>query len=676
MLVGWSATSVSPLLVTFVVLSIFVAPILCRAIFSASRMMVHPTASLTGLGGELMGNAAQAAINLVLLLDQALLSVDAIGRALFRTFVSRKRMLQWKAMRQVAGQIRAGATPVPLRLWAGAVLALLFFGIVLRRNPEAAVFAGCVFGLLAVAPLLVQWLERSPRAAGGHADLPDGDRQFLRLMARKTWRYFTTFVTENDNWLPPDNFQQEPRGVIAHRTSPTNIGLYLLSVASARDFGFITLRQLSRRLDDTLSTLERMERRDGHILNWYDTQSLRPLDPMYVSTVDSGNLAAFLWTLQQACEQYVELPVVGPSSLAAIEDAIRLSILNIGWNVTESDLKRATLRKTLTSLLEEAGRFRANCNFSDVRVVHGQLKQLALALAHPKAGLEIIDEEAQYWIGEARSLLDAHIAELNALFSFRIHVNPELVVPEGDAIRKHWQQLCDTMAAAASPAEIGRAARHALECLDTLVELTRTSAFSAHGGEGFAQILETARAAIEQSLDASVSLVRQLRLLGARSTALADEMNFKFLFDAERCLFYIGYNVGNSRMDGGHYDLLASEARLASLLAIAKGELPTKHWFRMARPRAAVGAHRTLLSWSGSMFEYLMPLLVTDAYEGSLLAESCSSVVHAQRAYGRACHVPWGISEAAYNVMDLGMTYQYRAFGVPGLGLKSGLGDE
>jgi cyclic beta-1,2-glucan synthetase len=423
----------------------------------------------------------------------------------------------------------------------------------------------------------------------------------LRLVARRTWRFFETFVTATDHGLPPDNFQEDPKPTIAHRTSPTNLGLYLLAAVSARDFGWAGTTETIDRLEATLATMGGLQRFRGHFYNWYDTQDLRPLDPQYVSSVDSGNLAGHLIALANACREWSGRPLAGPELFAGIEDSL--------------DLTRESLqglpddRRTQTITRHQLG---------------DALDALAVALRQ-------------------------------------------------DPLLKHPPT-------AALAARLEEVAPHAA----TMVDIARTLA-SERGDDASAEMLfwaEATLASIEshrrdatQTADAVRSLEQRLARLEATARNMFDAMEFGFLLDPDRKLLSIGYRVAEGNLDPSCYDLLASEARLASFVAIAKGDVPSRHWFRLGRAVTPIGRGAALISWSGSMFEYLMPSLVMRAPAGSLLEQTSRLVVRRQMTYGAALGVPWGISESAYNVRDLERTYQYSNFGVPGLGLKRGLGE-
>jgi cyclic beta-1,2-glucan synthetase len=396
--------------------------------------------------------------------------------------------------------------------------------------------------------------------------------------------------------LPPDNFQEDPRPVVAHRTSPTNLGVYLLSAVSARDFGWAGTVETVERLEATAATMDRLPRFRGHFYNWYDTRELRPLDPQYVSSVDSGNLAGHLIALANVCREWRGRPVAVPALVAGVEDAVQLT--------RESLQSLPDDRRTQTATRQQLA---------------DALDALAAALRGPIAPQEI----------------GARLAEIAPHAATMADIARTLASERGD---------------------------------DAGAEML-------YWAEATAASIESHRRDVAPAVFAASALDRRLATLATAARAMADAMEFGFLLDPERRLLSIGYRVADGTLDPSCYDLLASEARLASFVAIAKGDVPSRHWFRLGRAVTPIGRGAALVSWSGSMFEYLMPSLVMRAPAGSLLEETSRLVVRRQMGYGATLDVPWGISESAYNVRDLEHTYQYSNFGVPGLGLKRGLGE-
>ena len=645
---GWFLRPLVAAWVTGTLAVMFVVPVLTRLVLNASRAR-DPRAFASALGGDLPGNVRQSLVHTIFRLDEAIVSLDAIGRTLYRLYLSRRYLLEWTTMGQTERNGGARAHP---RIVFGSILAAAVGTTVALRSPLSLPFAAPVLILWMAAPAVAAWLRKPERRK--RAELTPEEKKELRLIARRTWRFFESFVTEEDHHLPPDNYQEDPRAVLARRTSPTNIGLYLLSVVAAHDFGFIDLGDVVHRLGKTLDTMDKLEHREGHLLNWFDTATLAPLEPKYVSTVDSGNLAAYLWTLREACADLASEPVVSPAALDAADDALALASQVAARPVI--DALRASLAAGRREMVADAG--------SSVRV----LRSACAAAEALRASISARERDpgCKYWVNRAARRLEDALATVRALAPFA-----ELVADVPESLRtslgKSWEKIEGLLARATSPASI----------VSLADEITAACAAPEGASQEAPTLLVDLRRGVERAREACASLDRSLSSIGARAGAMADAMSFGFLFDQGRKLFSIGYNVSSARLDGSHYDLFASEARLASLVAIAKGDAAEQHWLRMGRQRTALSWSKTaLVSWSGSMFEYLMPLLVARSYDHTLLDETYDTVVDAQIAYGAKRSVPWGISESAYNVMDLAMTYQYRAFGVPGLGLKTGLGED
>lgn len=653
---------------TLLLAAVFLGPVLARQVLSLARAATAPKPQLTPLGGELLRNLQETALGVMLLLDQALLSLDGIARTAYRLLISKRHLLEWTTMSQAARRHRKGGQRASLRFVSSAWLAAVLLLLVGLIAPHSLGWSAPLLAAWLVAPVFVGWLGQPIVVEAPDAAIEDGQRRRLRRLARKTWRFFDTFVTATDNWLPPDNYQEDPRGIVAHRTSPTNIGLYLLSAVSARDLGFITARELVERLENTLSTLSRLERRSGHILNWYDTTNLRPLEPQYVSTVDSGNLAAYLWTLREACAELGRMPLCDAQTFEAARDAL--------------DLAREAARRSetpvpeelteLESALERAARELPQSSLGALGELVRQ-EQAVLRFAQSPAGLRA-PGEVRYWLEQAASCLArarTQAEELAPCLAWLAANDATSAATPHDELRA---RLIGQLSGARTPAELVGASALCLEQLAALEQSSGPSSVAdAEVAATFAHELSERLTATQRACQV---LCERADRLAEQALELADGMDFRFLYDKDRALFSIGYNVSGARLDGSYYDLLASEARLASLFAISKGDAPLEHWWKLARPRTATSAGRALLSWSGSMFEYLMPLIVTGVSSDTLLGETCRTAVGRQRDYATEQGLPWGISEAAYNVMDLAMNYQYRAFGAPGLGLKNGLAED
>ena len=593
--------------------------------------------SLRLIGHDLVRAIAEAA----LLPNQAGLALDAVLRVWYRRLVSKRGLLEWTSARMAQ---YASATERPLFTLHSAaislVAALLGLGLVVN-DPTRLTPAAPWILLWFLSPLLGRWLNRRPTEPSLSPAAVGPDLRMVRTIARKTWRFFDDFVSADTRWLPPDNYQVSHQNQLALRTSPTNIGMWLLSALAACDFGYLTLEQVIERLSKTFGTLAQLERYQGHLLNWYDLRTLQPLRPRYVSSVDSGNFVAALWTLNQGLQELAAGPLLGPGALHGLLDTVEIleSALELDGEVRVDRAEVAAIAKRIRS---------SGTRLDDIlrclREIETPVRSLADA-AREFAGSEA---GAAYWARQLERQLSAWIRVVDRYLSWAEPLlqatNPDqlTVAPSLSELAGDW-----------SPD------------LSPLISPNGPEPRPAWLEESFAACQARARAVF----DSVEALVKQ-------ADQFADQVDLGFLYDPQRRLFSIGLNISENRLDDAFYDLLASEARLGSLVAIARGQAPVEHWLSMNRPFSSHGRHRVLLSWTGTMFEYLMPLLFQRTFPNSLLDKATREAVELQVAYGRRRRVPWGISESAYGELDLNKTYQYKAFGVPWLALKRGLEEE
>ena len=610
---------------------------------------------------ELSHDVSRAISEVALLPHQAGLALDAIARVWYRRLVSRKRLLEWTTA-QIAQWQKQGQSTAFLLNMGWVSLASVGIGFLVWTVQPASLRVSAPF-LIAwfVSPLVGWWLNSSPRKRSARAALSSSELDLLRKLARRTWRYFNDFVDEDTSWLPPDNYQVSHQNQLAMRTSPTNIGLWLLSALGAHDFGYLTADQVIHRVGQTFRTLKKLERFEGHLLNWYDLSSLQPLHPRYVSMVDSGNLLACLWTLESGFQELIRKPIVGPHALAGLFDT--LMILRGELDSGEAERHHEALL-LLESILRHPPELTTEI-IHRIRLAIEPATKLADDLREG-AGL---DGGGPYWsrqlerqVSAWADVIDRYLAWLESLGSMA----PELENIGGQVSVLSRLVLAESPTFESISAETSvplKILREALEQMD------RPSDVIATWLDDFNQQLSVSHAnALETFENAELQI--------QNGHDLASGMNMKFLYDDQRRLFNIGFNVDSEQLDGSHYDLLASEARLGSFVCIARGDVPTGHWLALHRPHGLIGRRRALLSWTGTMFEYLMPGLLMRNFENSLLDRANREAVRAHIRYGRQRGVPWGISESAYGDLDLNMTYQYKAFGVPGLGLKRGLGED
>ncbi|MHB8882429.1 MAG: GH36-type glycosyl hydrolase domain-containing protein [Thermodesulfovibrionales bacterium] len=618
---GWTVLP-SPWFWTLAVLGIFFIPPLMNSVLDLLKkpdeMLFGRHLAMAGRSGIL--RFGQVIFTLACLPYEAFFSLDAVLRTLWRMLVSRRRLLEWSPSgdpdRTNRNPRMGGLAGVCRTMWIAplSVAAAVFY--LVSSDPGALTVAGPVLGLWFASPVISWWI--SLPLSRRRARLMAEQIIFLRRLSRKTWAFFETFVGPDDHWLPPDNYQEYRVASVAHRTSPTNMGLALLANLSAYDFGYIPAGRCIERTENALRTMGSLERHRGHFFNWYDTQTLRPLLPRYISTVDSGNLAAHLLTLRAGLLALPDQKILGTQLFDGLSDTARILADSAGEITPEGSAysKIAQLRKVLESA----------CAARPETLMAAQhcLERLAASAAEVAAGLGTPKAD--------------HSSEHG---------------PDPDNEARWWARA------------------FAGQCQTALDELMFLVPAALTGTDNIPTLRELA----EQGSPAARGRIADIERLALQAGELS-RMDYDFLFDPTRQLLAIGYNVGERRRDASFYDLLASEARLACFVAIAQGQLPQESWFALGRLLTGAGGEPILLSWSGSMFEYLMPLLVMPTYEHTLLDQTYTAAVDRQIEYGKQRGVPWGISESGYNTVDVHLNYQYRAFGVPGLGLKRGLADD
>ena len=640
---------------TLMVLCVVIVPTLIGALLDLLHKPaeVRPWQHLDFVSTTLAQRAVQVAFTLACLPHEAYFSALAILRTHWRMLVTGQHLLEWTPSSELRRPGRTSLLAYYRAMWVAPLTALFAVALALRFNPDALAVAAPFVVLWFGAPAFAWWMSRPlvPRAV----KLTLAQTAFLRQLARRTWAYFETLVGPADNWLPPDNMQEVPADSVAHRTSPTNMGMALLADLAAYDFGFITAGRLVDRCTNTLRAMRSLERHLGHFYNWYDTLLLEPLAPRYISTVDSGNLAGHLLTLRAGLLALPDAPVLDCRVLAGFVDTGRILVDTMGSAVPAA----------ITALCRELDSA-VDAQPATLAAMQHWLTRLNAALVTAAAALASRPPTAT---SAAASAPEAASTWLQALTTQCASAQEEL------SLLAPWLNR---------PALANAAARlPALDGLPTLRELA-----------GLATALRESGAIAEADATTSSSpqpdeLVHCVGLASAHAAAriaalhrIAEEcedlaqMEVGFLYDATRHLFAVGYNVDERKCDTSYYDLLASEARQSTFIAIAQGQVPQDSWFALGRLLASAGTRPVLLSWSGSMFEYLMPLLVMPSYDNTLLDETCHAAVERQIAYGKEMGVPWGNSESGYNAVDANLNYQYRAFGVPGLGLKRGLGDD
>ena len=682
---AWTVLPGSPLYWTLAVIVFLAFPVYAHV---TNSLLVHPrgipwSSHFWSVWGDIRTNTAQFVLLLTFIAHQAYLQSHAVVLTFYRKLISRGKLLEWETAAQAEKGSAHDLRAFWRLMWPAEVFTLAIGVLVSFTRPFGFVVAAPFLVLWAAAPLIAHWVSRDlPKR---EQELGLDDRRVARLIARRTWKFFETFVGEEDHWLPPDNYQEDPKPIIAHRTSPTDIGLLLLSTAAARDLGYLGTLEMAERLELTITSMEKLDRFQGHFLNWYDTRTLAPLWPQYISTVDSGNLAGLLLAVKQACVDIAELPVFDNATVEGMRDTVSLmreesaklkAVRQSTGAVTLKQLRSeiegcsSTLKAAAPKRLSEWQEL-----FQTLSTHAVELEDIVEALSHEHDRGQF--DQLSSWTRSLTHQLREERRDLAILtpwsLAFTSRLEP-LIVSCSDEMGGEWKLILEELDHVPTLERLPEVCTQAVKEFTELRE--RIAACDGAASQKAVRGLDVLKNHIEQSSHLASELVSRYSALALRSQEMIDTMNFRFLYDEGRKVFVIGYNLTDGRRDNSFYDLLASEARLASFIAIAKGDVPQEHWFHLGRGFTQVDGGRALVSWTATMFEYLMPLLLMRSYPDTLLDQTYRAIVARQIEYGKERGVPWGVSESAYNAFDLQLNYQYGPFGIPGLGLKRGLSDD
>lgn len=634
---GWLVLPGSALGWTLATVCILFVPVWFEFLFTLVRSIAEQKLSVAREAvAALFTTNVSALLTLTFLPHQTLVSLDAVVRTLVRRLFTRQRLLEWETAAE--SELGSKRTPVDAYLNWMPLIALVLGVMVFVGHRSAFSSALPILVLWACSKAVSLWLD-SP-AQPIRAEASEKDRLFLRRAAIRTWRYFAEFSTEEHNWLIPDNLQEEPYAVAA-RVSPTNIGFLLNARQVACEFGYLTVPELAELTAKTLATMRRMKRDRGHVYNWYDTRTLRPLPPLFVSSVDSGNLVASLWTLEQGCEHVLASPILRNQLAEGFLDHLRiLTDLRVFPRRLFTKLeKKSQTEDWITTLL----RFPASA-LERIRTRESESKHAA--------DVKWFGEEAERRLHQLRQTIVRFVPWMLHDFAALRAAAPELKLPSADV------QLKDLP--------------HVLAKLSLRLENALESAARESRDEEYISLVRRLLSLVSGARMDVTRLIQELQAMAADAGRLAEQMEFGFLWNARRKLLSIGFEGERQQVHSACYDLLASEARIATFVAVAKDDIPQETWFLLARTHTMDHGRPVLLSWTGTMFEYLMPALWMHTYSGTLLDRSRHAAVRAQQAFTATKHVPWGISESAYAKRDEAGNYQYYAFGIPQLALHRG----
>lgn len=618
--------------------------LMCPILFNVSENVVVPIKgiSLSGRVHSIKLVIEQLFLIYCFLPYQTYFMLDAIIRTIFRVFISKKKLLEWQTAADVESKIGRRVTDFIHCMWSGSAIAVILSLLAFNKSFDTCIFLlpSCIIWFF--SPLIAFYISRETSEKTWEAS-PE-ETVFIRRLARKTWAYFEDFVNEEKGWLAPDNFQEKPEVGIASRTSPTNLGMGLTSNLCAMDMGHIGLTEMLQRLEHILDNMDKLERYKGHFLNWYDTRNFSPLMPRYVSTVDSGNLVGYLWVMEESLNTFLKVPVLKEIYKHGLGDTMLLAQEEISHCTGIKDAYIDLIKET-----EEPG-----INITDWWELLSKVRNKAMEVQKERECSDL------YWNNKLLNNIDKFMEEVSLLFPWI-----EIFSDKSHSGIKIKTTL--------------KALPHKINLEDFTTELKKIIAMIEEGKQTdkenklFYDKLKKLTEKSIQEIDNTCQLIKMLKI---KLQHIAESTDFSILYNKNRGLFSIALDLENEKTINCYYDLLASEARQASFIAIAKGDIDQEHWFKLGRSMSVMGKSKGLVSWTGTMFEYFMPLLIMKSYPDTLLNQTYKAVIEGQKKYCLERKVPWGVSESAFYSFDINRIYQYKAFGVPGIGLKRGLGNE
>ena len=618
-----------PVFWTLATVCILFVPALFEFIFAVARVIIaRQFGIIRGALGSLFASNFTVLLTLALLLHQTMLSIDAVVRTVVRRLFTHQRLLEW----ETAAEAELGARKTPVDRYIDWMPYLstglgVIIWFVHRRSLLPAI---PILVLWACSKLMALWLNASPLESG--LEMTRKDFHFLRNCGLHIWRYFAEFSTAEHNWLVPDNIQDEPIKVAA-AISPTNVGLLLNARQVAVEFGYLTVPEFADLTQKTLDTVAHMRKYRGHLLNWYDTRKLDAKPPFFISSVDSGNLVASLWTLRQGSLDRSRHPLYTRRLAEGILDFLRA--LADMRALPKRDLAR------LESELESENWLAYVLTFPDD------------ILKAPESKTESSDTK---WFREQLQSRIQTVRDLVRSFT-------PWKLPEFGPLREKFADAIpgDDVLLQILPERI------------TALQARLEDMRAALNGNG--SVAENLRAMLAAAKQNGVDLIKALQHIADQSRDFAKAMEFKFMLDQKRLQLSVGFDAGTEELAPYYYDLLATEPRTAVFVAIAKEEIEQDCWFRLGRPFTRDHGRSVLLSWTGTMFEYLMPTIWIKNYPNTLLDRAILAAVRSQQEFGSSQGVPWGISESACSKRNEVGDYHYEAFGVPALALKKSTSD-
>ncbi|WP_300383855.1 glucoamylase family protein [Clostridium sp.] len=580
-------------------------------VFTITDFVVTPKNKLNGT----FKNLKQILIIISYIPYQSFLMIDSILRTVYRLAISKRNLLQWQTAAKVDKLVKNNYGWYYSKMWISPIIALLTLALGYFNSIEVFIVTIPLVVLWIIAPALACKISKEKVYIPERLEIEE--EEFLRSEGRRIWAYYEDFVNKENNYLAPDNYQENPYKGVANRTSPTNIGMGLISNIVAYDLGYITMEETLNKIDVILENMKTLEKYNGHYLNWYDTKTKIPLYPRYISTVDSGNLLGYLWIIKETVDNFKNYPIIREKEILSIKDAYRIIKEEEKVEIEDSIPPNIYITDYKYILKEELGKLNKILNENE----------------------KLSDEEKKeyYWIKKVKNEIEEKLGFFDFIFK-----------DYEDAIKKELEPFKEP--------KLKEIAKNLEKLKDSLSDELKVI--------------------VDKKLEEISIIDFKINKIGKSINEIMKDMTFKFLYDEERGLFTIGYNLEEKSLGNSYYDLMASEARIVSLISIARGEVPKSHWYNLSRNMTKGQGYKALASWSGTMFEYFMPFQIIKNYKNTLWNLTYDSVIKGQIAYGNNKKVPWGISESSYHDFDINQNYQYRAFGVPGIGLKRGLGED
>lgn len=634
---------------------------------------------------------AVAALKTILLgvfaLHVTIITIDAISRSMWRLFITKRKLLEWQTAYETAARARRGILHFIGFMWRSTSISLVLLFLVLF-SPYPALGPTALFWSIAwlsapfVARLLSYRFTRSVR-------LRVDDILYLRKIAMRTYWFFTDMATKDEQWLMPDHFQEEPvtkRHSFGLGLSPTNLGMYLVSLSAAQAMGLCDVRRYADRMHDAFLSIAKLERYRGHFFNWYELKDLSALAPKYVSSVDSANLALSLVSVRGAIRESLCAPVISQELINGIDAG--LSILGDSCQRAMRIGDMHAFKQECIHIYAVAVRARALLDSAQrVSVTAQSVDEVLTDVSHALASIgPTIDVLHSSGGGEAISdvvFATRHVTDVvvSTHESVALLCGHMLVPSIADSsisltLRLQYEQLVEALMHIPSIQSLAdgsvRARLARIDFSEVIEPTDRANQQTIHAHAWHGEIFS--RLSLAES--AARNVQRQLDSVEQSASRYVADMDFAFLYDAERGLLHSGYNVMTGLLDEAFYDLLASEANSASIVGIAKRDLSARHWSYLGRKIIKGRSGKPLVaSWAGSLFEYLGTSIYFAVPRNSFWGISARRAIDSHRAFARRFSIPWGMGESASADLDIEQNYHYQAFGDPSLGYKRGLSE-